>query len=170
MWIEAVFDCLIAYSTLSCNGVILSTNKGVNELQCYLVMDIIKSTGSIATPSKTIRTIIVSALFGRFGSCFWTCWLCRITTIKYIVSKCKINLHSTGNRPENLTKKSLFYLLLKLVQINFILFNNARILYISLSFCCFMYYKIYFDCFMFWSYSSYTCKLIDWLIDWSPIA
>jgi len=38
----------------------------------------------------------------------------------YTVRKHKINLLSQRNRAENLTKDSLFYLFLKLVQINYI--------------------------------------------------
>jgi hypothetical protein len=42
----------------------------------------------------------------------------------------KINLYSLRNRLEKLAKGSLFYLFLKLVQINFIFSDNVRILYI----------------------------------------
>jgi len=48
----------------------------------------------------------------------------------YIAVKYQINLHLLRNRPEKLTKGSLFYLFLKLVQINYILSNNVQILYI----------------------------------------
>jgi len=48
----------------------------------------------------------------------------------YIVAKYKINLHSLRNRLEKLDKLSLFYLFLKLVQINSIFFDNVRILHI----------------------------------------
>jgi hypothetical protein len=48
----------------------------------------------------------------------------------YIVGKYKINLHSLQNRPEKLASASLFYLFLKLVQVNFIFYYNVHILYI----------------------------------------
>jgi hypothetical protein len=48
----------------------------------------------------------------------------------YIVAKYKINLHSLRNRLEKLDKLSLFYLFLKFVQINYIFFDNVRILHI----------------------------------------
>jgi hypothetical protein len=44
----------------------------------------------------------------------------------------KINLHSLRNRLEKLTNCSLFYLFLKLVQINYIFSGNVRILYMYL--------------------------------------
>ena len=50
----------------------------------------------------------------------------------YIVVEYKINLHSLRNRLEKLAKGSLFYLFIKLVQINYIFFDNIRILYIYL--------------------------------------
>jgi hypothetical protein len=43
----------------------------------------------------------------------------------YIVDKYKINLYSLGNRLEKLAKGSLFYLFLKLVQINYTFSDNG---------------------------------------------
>ena len=43
----------------------------------------------------------------------------------------KINLYSLRNRLEKFAKGSLFYLFLKLVQINYVFSDNVRILYIS---------------------------------------
>jgi hypothetical protein len=48
-----------------------------------------------------------------------------------IVGKYEIHLHSLRNDTEKLTKAWLFYLFLKLVQINYIFSNNVSILYIS---------------------------------------
>ena len=48
----------------------------------------------------------------------------------YIVVKYKIHLYSLRNRPEKLAKDSLFFLFLKLAQINVIFTDNVRILYI----------------------------------------
>ena len=48
----------------------------------------------------------------------------------HIVVKYKIHLYLLQNRHEKLAKGSLFCLLLKLVQINFIFTDNVRILYI----------------------------------------
>ena len=56
---------------------------------------------------KTIRTMFVSALVRQFGSCF------RIFDI---------------DMTEKLATYSFFYLFLKLVQINYISFDNVRIL------------------------------------------
>ena len=51
----------------------------------------------------------------------------------YIVIKYKINLHSLRKMIEKLTKGPLFYLFLKLVQINFIFSDNVCIVYISIN-------------------------------------
>ena len=53
--------------------------------------------------------------------------------IRKLSLKIKINLHALRNRLEKLTNDSLFYLFLKLVQINFIFAENVRILYTSLN-------------------------------------
>ena len=103
---------------LSCNCVILSTNKGVNKLQYYLVMDLIKLfwyliymyvelrkkvvtvyvQTSQRTPLKTIRTTNVTTLFRQYGL-FVIAGKRKYT---FIISKYKINLHSLRNshRPE----------------------------------------------------------------------
>ena len=53
--------------------------------------------------------------------------------IRKLSLKIKINLQALRNRLEKLTNDSLFYLFLKLVQINFIFAENVRILYTSLN-------------------------------------
>ena len=53
--------------------------------------------------------------------------------IRNLSLKIKINLQALRNRLEKLTNDSLFYLFLKLVQINFIFAENVRILYTSLN-------------------------------------
>jgi len=46
----------------------------------------------------------------------------------FIVEKYKIHLHLQRNRPEMLTKDSLIDLFIKLLQINYIFFDNVCIL------------------------------------------
>lgn len=76
---------------------------------------------------KTIRATLAPALFKQFGTYFGLFGIVR-ETYPYIVSKFKIYLYSLRNSSEYLTKDSLFYLLLKLVKINFISPDNARVL------------------------------------------
>jgi hypothetical protein len=47
-----------------------------------------------------------------------------------IVVKYQINLHSLRNKLEKMSKGSLIYLFLKLVQINYMFSDNVGILYI----------------------------------------
>jgi hypothetical protein len=56
--------------------------------------------------------------------------MCYRSQYKYIVIRYKINLLWLRNRPEKLAKGSLFYLFLKLVEINLIFSDNVLILYI----------------------------------------
>jgi len=51
----------------------------------------------------------------------------------YIVGKYKNNLHTLRNRTENRTKGSLSYSFLKLEQIHHIIYDNVRVLSISLA-------------------------------------
>jgi Ni,Fe-hydrogenase I cytochrome b subunit len=75
--------------------------------------------------------------FQTFWQLLWTFWYCRINKIyMYIIIKHQIHLHSLRNRLAKLAKGSPFYLFLKLVQINFILYiylkersNRIRIFY-----------------------------------------
>ena len=82
------------------------------------------------TPFKTIRKTLVSAIFRQFGSCFGLFDTVEWTHYAYIFVKYESNLHSLRNRLEKLNKGSLFYLYLKLVQINFIFDDHVRIMYI----------------------------------------
>jgi len=52
----------------------------------------------------------------------------------YNVSKNKLYLHSLRNKPEKFARGMLFYLFLKLVQINFVLSDKITILYTYLIF------------------------------------
>ena len=72
-------------------------------------------------------TRLVSALFRKFGSCFGLFEIEDQTQYMYIVGK--YNKHSCllQNMTEMLPKDSLFYLSLKIVQINYIFFNNICI-------------------------------------------
>ena len=91
------------------------------------------------TPMKTIRTMLASVIFRQFGSCFELFDIAGYTQYTYnmyIVIKYQINLHSLRNRLDKLAKGSLFYLFLKLVQINFIFTDNVRILYIYMTVLC----------------------------------
>jgi len=63
----------------------------------------------------------------KFGSYFGLFDIFRINTIFSV--KNKIYLHLLRNRLWKLAKGSLFYLFLKLVQINYIFSNNVHILY-----------------------------------------
>ena len=85
------------------------------------------------TPLKTNRTMLVSAIFRQFGSCYgfflykqnkqyMSSSSTFIYKYTYIVIKYKINLHLLQNRLENL--------FLKFVQTNIIFSENVRILYI----------------------------------------
>jgi hypothetical protein len=84
------------------------------------------------TPMKTIRTTLVSAIYRQIGSCFGLFDIAGQTQYTYIVVKYKINLHLLREMLEKLTRGSIFYLFLKLVQINYIFFDNLRTLYIYL--------------------------------------
>jgi hypothetical protein len=65
---------------------------------------------------KTIRTMLVSAIFRQFGSCFGLFDIAGSTQYTYIVVKYKINLHSLQSKLE------------KLLQINYIFSDNVHIL------------------------------------------
>jgi len=82
------------------------------------------------TPMKTIRTTLVSAIYRQIGSCFGLFDIAAQTQYTYIVVKYKIYLHSLGEMLEKLARGSIFYLFLKLVQINYIFSDNLRTLYI----------------------------------------
>jgi len=76
--------------------------------------------------------------FQTIWQLFWVFWYFRINT----TCVHKINLHSPRKMLEKLGKGSLFYLLLKLVQINYIFSDNVRILYI---------YYVLHDILYYWS-------------------
>ena len=64
-----------------------------------------------------------SPFFRQFGSCFRLSDIAELTQYKYIGGKTSLQ-----NRQKKLAKVPLFYLFLKLIQINFIFTNNIHIL------------------------------------------
>jgi hypothetical protein len=72
-------------------------------------------------------TRLVSPLFRKFGRCFGLFEIEDQTQYMYIVGKYNKHLCLLQNMTEMLPKDSLFYLSLKIVQINYIFFNNIRI-------------------------------------------
>jgi hypothetical protein len=77
------------------------------------------------TTLKTTRMTTVSALWVKFGSCFGLLHIAGQAQYRYIVDENKIYVQLLWNLPEKLTKCSLFYLFLKLIQINFICSDNV---------------------------------------------
>jgi hypothetical protein len=79
---------------------------------------------------KTIKPTLVSFQY-KISVVFDFLYKHKIhATIIYIVRKNLIYLHSLWKRPEKLAKGYLFYLFLKLLQINCIVSNSVHILYI----------------------------------------
>ena len=70
-------------------------------------------------------------LLNNFGSCFELFDIAEPIQYTYSIGKYVIYLHLLRNRTEKVTKGSLVYLFLNLLQINYIFSDNVRILNMS---------------------------------------